>query len=74
MGRVEVRVEETVAGVQSTVHRAMEGFKQMLEAVDGAKTAVDEMLEPVKGVLMGARAPPLGECPLQRVKRDTVTG
>jgi ElaB/YqjD/DUF883 family membrane-anchored ribosome-binding protein len=51
MGRVEERVEETVAGVQSTVHRAMEGFKQMQEAVDGAKTAVDEMLERVEGTV-----------------------
>jgi ElaB/YqjD/DUF883 family membrane-anchored ribosome-binding protein len=51
MGRVEERVEETVAGVQSTDHRAMEGFKQMQEAVDGAKTAVDEMLEHLKGTV-----------------------
>ena len=51
MGRVEERVEEMIVGIQSTVHRAMEGFKQMQEAVDGAKTAVDEMLERGKGTV-----------------------
>ena len=48
-GRINERVQETVAGVQSTVHCAMEGFKQVQETADGAKTAVAELLERVKG-------------------------
>jgi ElaB/YqjD/DUF883 family membrane-anchored ribosome-binding protein len=51
MGRVEERVQKTVDGLRSTVHKAMEGFKQIQETVDGAKTAVDEMLESVKGTV-----------------------
>jgi ElaB/YqjD/DUF883 family membrane-anchored ribosome-binding protein len=51
MGRIKERVQETVEGVQSTVHRAMEGFKQMQTTGDGAKTAVDELLERVKGTV-----------------------
>jgi hypothetical protein len=50
-GRINERVQETVAGLQSTVHRAMEGFKQMQETGDEAKTAVDELLEGVKGTV-----------------------
>jgi ElaB/YqjD/DUF883 family membrane-anchored ribosome-binding protein len=49
--RINARVQETVAGVQSTVHRALEGFKQMQETGDGAKSAVDELLEGVKGTV-----------------------
>jgi ElaB/YqjD/DUF883 family membrane-anchored ribosome-binding protein len=49
--RINARVQETVAGVQSTVHRALEGFKQMQTTGDGAKTAVDEVLERVKGTV-----------------------
>ena len=37
MGRVEERVQETVKGLKSTVHSAMEGFKQIQETVDGLK-------------------------------------
>jgi ElaB/YqjD/DUF883 family membrane-anchored ribosome-binding protein len=51
MGRVEERVQETVEGLMSTVHSAMEGFKQIQETVDGAKAAVDEMLDSVKGTV-----------------------
>jgi ElaB/YqjD/DUF883 family membrane-anchored ribosome-binding protein len=51
MGRINERVQETVEGVQSTVHRAMEGFKQMQETADGAKTPVDEIFERVKGTV-----------------------
>jgi ElaB/YqjD/DUF883 family membrane-anchored ribosome-binding protein len=51
MGRVEERVQETVDGLKSTVHKAMEGFKQIQETVNGAKTAVDGMLESVKGTV-----------------------
>jgi ElaB/YqjD/DUF883 family membrane-anchored ribosome-binding protein len=50
-GRINERVQETVAGVQSTVHRAMEGFKQMQETGDGAKTAIDDVLERIKGTV-----------------------
>jgi ElaB/YqjD/DUF883 family membrane-anchored ribosome-binding protein len=49
--RINARVQETVAGVQSTVHRALEGFKQMQTTGDGAKTAIDEVLERVKGTV-----------------------
>src|SRR6266850_4489035 len=41
MAGVEERVQQMVEGLKSTVHRAMERFKQMQETVDGAKTAVD---------------------------------
>jgi ElaB/YqjD/DUF883 family membrane-anchored ribosome-binding protein len=51
MGRVEERVQETVDGLKSSVHKAMEGFKQIQETVNGAKTAVDGMLESVKGTV-----------------------
>jgi ElaB/YqjD/DUF883 family membrane-anchored ribosome-binding protein len=51
VGRINERVKETVDGVQSTGHRAMEGFKQRQATVDGAKTAVDELLERVKGTV-----------------------
>ena len=51
MGRVEKRVQETVAGLPSTVHSAMEGFKQIQGTVDGAKTAVDELIESVQGTV-----------------------
>jgi ElaB/YqjD/DUF883 family membrane-anchored ribosome-binding protein len=47
MGGVEARVQETVDGVTSTVASAMEGFKQLQETVDGAKAAVEEILERV---------------------------
>ena len=49
--RINERVQETVAGVQSTVHRALEGLKQMQTTGDGAETAVDELLERVKGTV-----------------------
>ena len=51
MEKIKERVQETVENVQSTVHRAMEGFKQMQTTGDGAKTAVDELLERVKGTV-----------------------
>ena len=51
LGRVNERVQETIEGLKSTVHCAMEGFKQLQETVDGAKSAVDEMLESVKGTV-----------------------
>src|SRR5262245_23820770 len=51
MGEVEERGEEMNGGNQATVHRAKEGFKEKQEAVDGAKTAVDEMLERGKGTV-----------------------
>ncbi len=44
-------MQETIDGVQSTVQSAMEGFKQMQETVDRAKTAVDELLERVNGTV-----------------------
>jgi ElaB/YqjD/DUF883 family membrane-anchored ribosome-binding protein len=44
-------VQETVDGLKSTVHKAMERFKPLQETVDGAKTAVDGMLESVKGTV-----------------------
>ena len=49
--RLNERVQETVVGVQSMIHRALEGFKQMQTTGDGAKTAVDEVLERVKGTV-----------------------
>jgi ElaB/YqjD/DUF883 family membrane-anchored ribosome-binding protein len=51
MGRINERVQETVEGVQSTVHRAMEGFKQMQTTGEEVKTAVDDVLERVKGTV-----------------------
>lgn len=51
MGRINERVQETVEGVQSTVHRAMEGFKQMHTTGEEVKTAVDDVLERVKGTV-----------------------
>jgi ElaB/YqjD/DUF883 family membrane-anchored ribosome-binding protein len=47
-GGIEARVQETVEGLKSTVHNALEGFKQLQEAGDGAKSAVDNMLERVQ--------------------------
>ena len=47
MGSIKERVQETVEGVQSTVRRAMEGFKQMQETGEGLKTAIDDVLERV---------------------------
>jgi ElaB/YqjD/DUF883 family membrane-anchored ribosome-binding protein len=49
--RVETRVQETVDGLKSTVHRAMEGFKQWQQTVNGAKTAVAAMLESGQGAV-----------------------
>jgi hypothetical protein len=51
MGRINERVQETVVGVQSTVHRAIEGFKQMQKTGGAANTPVDEPLERVKGTV-----------------------
>jgi hypothetical protein len=48
---VETRVQETVEALKSTVHSAMEGFKQLQETVDGGKPAVDAMLESVQGTV-----------------------
>jgi hypothetical protein len=48
---VEARVQETVEGLKSTLHSAMEGFEQVQETVDGGKAAVDAMLESVKGTV-----------------------
>jgi hypothetical protein len=45
LGRVEERVQETVDGVTSTVASALRGFTQLQETVEGAKAAVDEVLE-----------------------------
>jgi hypothetical protein len=37
VGGIEARVQETVEGLKSTVHRALAGVKQLQEMVDGAK-------------------------------------
>jgi hypothetical protein len=47
-GGIEARVQETVEGLKSAVHNALEGFKQLQETGDGAKSAVDNMLERVQ--------------------------
>ena len=39
MGKINERVQETVEGVQSTVHRAVEGFKQMQTGARGRSPA-----------------------------------
>jgi ElaB/YqjD/DUF883 family membrane-anchored ribosome-binding protein len=51
LGRVEERVQETVDWVTSTVERALEGFTQLQETVEGAKAVVEEVLERVNVVL-----------------------
>jgi ElaB/YqjD/DUF883 family membrane-anchored ribosome-binding protein len=48
LGGIEARVQETVKGLKSTVHSALEGFKQLQETGDGAKSAVDNVLERVQ--------------------------
>jgi hypothetical protein len=53
MAGIEERVQATVDGLKSTVHHAMDGFKQMQETADGAKTTVDEILEHVKETVNG---------------------
>jgi len=49
METIEARVQETVDGVMATLHRGLEGFKQLQKMIDGAKGAVDTMIESVQG-------------------------
>ena len=44
-------VPARAAGYNSTVHRALDGYTQFQTTGDGAKTAVDEVLERVKGTV-----------------------
>jgi ElaB/YqjD/DUF883 family membrane-anchored ribosome-binding protein len=53
MAGIEARVQATIEGLKSTVYHGMEGFKQMQETADGAKTTVDEILERVKETVNG---------------------
>ena len=48
IGMVEERVQETAAEVRSTVDGAIEGFKQVQETVEGAKSAIDKLIESVR--------------------------
>jgi hypothetical protein len=48
-GDVGTQVQETMDGVQSTVRSAVEGFRQVQDAINGVKTAVEQMLGTVKG-------------------------
>jgi ElaB/YqjD/DUF883 family membrane-anchored ribosome-binding protein len=49
MVTIDARVQETIDGVKATVHSALKGFMQLQEIVDGAKGAVDKMIESVQG-------------------------
>ena len=48
-GDVGKQGQETLEGIQLTVRSAVESFKQVQDTLDGARTAVEQMLQGVKG-------------------------
>jgi ElaB/YqjD/DUF883 family membrane-anchored ribosome-binding protein len=48
VGMVAERAQETMEGVKSTINRAMAGFKQVQETVEGTTSAADTLIESVK--------------------------
>jgi methyl-accepting chemotaxis protein len=48
VGMVAERAQETMEGVKSTIKRAMAGFKQVQETMEGTTSAADTLIESVK--------------------------